>query len=258
MNGSMTTRSPLRRTQECSEPVAAPKAASAPKESAKPSAAPLKAGSKIPPLSDDKPRFNPSSSPAASTATSASAMNSEPAMTVLVPNLESKGSTTAVSNLDSQLLSNSSSDHRVASAAAASVSVPDSAGSASSEPPLSPRAERRRRQKAHKGATSDALLSDYRALLASRGPDRDFEAKHDLFVAQQVQSSKANGTNLPDVLDKMWTAYPQPRPLTFFHQGVFSRELIGVAFNSNSVEQAVKRLIDFRARVAKLASLPAD
>jgi CHASE2 domain-containing sensor protein len=37
--------------------------------------------------------------------------------------------------------------------------------------------------------------------------------------------------------------------------GAFNRELIGVAFHANSVDQALKRAVDFRARVGKLAAL---
>jgi hypothetical protein len=42
---------------------------------------------------------------------------------------------------------------------------------------------------------------------------------------------------------------------TGYYTGVFNRELIGVAFHANSVDQAFKRTVDFRARVGKLAAL---
>ncbi len=165
--------------------------------------------------------------------------------TAQLPKNESKRSTSAAASSslhpDPQPLPPLLGDPPVTSAAAVD------------KPALSPRAERRRRQKEHKGAASDELLRDYQETLVKRGPDRDFEAKHDLFVAQQVQFSKSRGVDLAGVLARLWV--PCGNFPTFFSMGVFNRELIGVAFHANSVDQAFKRAVDFRARVGKLAAL---
>jgi hypothetical protein len=73
-----------------------------------------------------------------------------------------------------------------------------------------------------------------------------------------VQFSKSRGKDLNGVLNELDKKYEDPccvRPYPWLDSTSFYRELIAVAFNSNSEEQARARLIGFRARVAKLASL---
>jgi hypothetical protein len=143
-----------------------------------PTAAPLpKADSKMSSFNEMKSNHPLSAAqPAALTATPVSVDIPKTVAAAAAPKIESKRSTavvvTSLSQQASQPLSN---DPPVTSAA-----------SAVFKPVQSPRADRRRRQREHKGAASDELLLDYQAVLASRGPDRDFELKHDLFVAQQV------------------------------------------------------------------------
>jgi hypothetical protein len=218
-------------------------------ESKAPAAVPLpKADSKMTSLNETKSNHPLSAAqPAALTTTAVSVDIPKILAATAAPKIESKRSTAVViPSLPQEASQISSSDPLIASAA-----------SPVCMPALSPRAERRRRQKEHKGAASDELLLDYQAVLAKRGPDRPFEAQHDLLVSQQVQSCKSRGADLVGVLKQLWhgpgsnfCAAP-----TFFGSGVFSRELINVAFHANSVDQAFKRTVDFRARVGKLASL---
>jgi hypothetical protein len=213
-------------------------------ESKAPTAPLLQADSKMSPPMDTKSPPSLSGDPLvtlAETSTSAD-VDLKAGTTALLPKIESKRSTVDSSAVPQQTLLSLSGDPPIA--LAASVAAPVT---------KSPRAMRRCPQKDHKGAASEELLNDYREILAQRGPGRDFESKHDLFVAQQVQSSKSRGLDLVGVLQKLWA--PVANYSTFFNTGVFNRELIGVAFHANSVDQAFKRTADFRARVGKLASL---
>ncbi len=216
-----------------------------------------KADSKITSSKDAKLRspLSSDSNVAAAAAPAPVVVDSKAGTTASLSKIESKRSMADTSDKASQSRLSLSGDQSVTLAASASLSGVKSADTASV---LSPRAMRRRRQQEHKGVASDEIIQDFRDTSRNRPVDVA-HVKYDWFCARDVQIYKSRGKDLNGVLKEFDKKYEDPccgRPYPWLNSTCsFYRELIAVAFNSNSVEQARARLVDFKARVAKLASL---